>query len=831
MNYIKNRVALCLSVALVLSALSSEITRAAEIVRQWNYSDADDGTIVATLIDDGLMVIEGSGYCNPPGDNNFWKGWNQLGYGDAIKEAVYGEGILGAGPTAFYRCRNLSKVTLPSTLRKIETSAFTGTGIQEITIPDSVSKIEDRAFSQCKQLENIELPVSLKNLGDSVFDNCNELQEVIIDSPKLELIASRTFYNCNNLRSVKIGGGLKTIKYGAFSSCENLESIDLPEGLEYIAEAFDDCHRLTDIIIPRSVTYIDPYAFKDVPGPIGVYCGSYALRRCKEKGWPYYIVDAEENKPEILDDLQYEYYKDVAASIQIPVHMNSATKLTQVRINDTEIPTDTYDVENGIIVISSDYLNTLGADKYSVFMSFNDCAKTTLSAKLYVYEKAADREAPYLIQDTVKFEGSDIDFKFNPGKGDLKTTNVLSLVVDDTIILPDGSTLPFTRTNVRDIIAAYEASLDLDEPFIEEISEDVTLATPSEPIYYATPSEPIKVASVSKPCKLSKKEKRAHQLSTLLAAITNGSDTVFWVDGNTITLSGEYITNMSLPDGNHLIGAIFDNMEKTTDLKKVVLIIGEPEEPPVPEEPDVPNKPADPERPSEPDKPTDPETPDRPEDQNKPNDPPVIDKPNEPHRPTRPNVSIGGGSASSSNKRPSNNKPTLDNGSINSNFKPILPDSGGEFKGSGNEWEYVKPDGTYANNEWVVSGGDWYYVGNDGKLEYGWLLDSTSGSWYMLNEEHNGKFGAAKIGWYLERQDNKWYFFNPSDNAMMTSWQFIDGKWYYFTEHNSAPTYSGNNTSGWSYTPTIETRPYGSMYCSESTPDNHIVDSTGARIQ
>lgn len=41
MNYIKNRVALCLSVALVLPALSSEITRAAEIVRQWNYSDAE----------------------------------------------------------------------------------------------------------------------------------------------------------------------------------------------------------------------------------------------------------------------------------------------------------------------------------------------------------------------------------------------------------------------------------------------------------------------------------------------------------------------------------------------------------------------------------------------------------------------------------------------------------------------------------------------------------------------------------------------------------------------------------------------------------------------
>ena len=288
---------------------------------------------------------------------------------------------------------------------------------------------------------------------------------------------------------------------------------------------------------------------------------------------------------------------------QIPVNMRGATKLTQVRIGSSVVPADDYSVENGLITISSDYLYTLDADKYGISLTFNDCAKTTLSVKLYVYEKVSDREAPYLIQDTIKFDGSDVELKFDPGKSDLETTNVLSLVVDDTIILPEGSTLPLSRTNVRDIVAAYEASLELDEPFIEEIPEDVTVATPSEPLrpatpsepdHITTPSEPVRVATpsepvASKPRKLSRKEKRIRQLSTLLAAIDNGSDTVFWVNDNTITLSGEYISSMDLLDGNHLIGAIFDNTEKTTDLKKVVLIVGEPEEPeipPVPEEPD-----------------------------------------------------------------------------------------------------------------------------------------------------------------------------------------------------------------------------------------------------
>ena len=378
--------------------------------------------------------------------------------------------------------------------------------------------------------------------------------------------------------------------------------------------------------------------------------------------------------------------------------MRGATKLTQVRIGSSVVPADNYSVENGLITISSDYLYTLDADKYGISLTFNDCAKTTLSVKLYVYEKVSDREAPYLIQDTIKFDGSDVELKFDPGKGDLETTNVLSLVVDDTIILPEGSTLPLSRTFVRDIVAAYEASLELDEPFIEEIPEDVTVATPSEPLrpatpselikpatpseplrpatpsepirpattsepdHITTPSEPVRVATpsepvASKPRKLSRKEKRIRQLSTLLAAIDNGSDTVFWVNDNTITLSGEYISSMDLLDGNHLIGAIFDNTEKTTDLKKVVLIVGEPEEPeipPVPEEPDNPPVPEEPDN------------------------TPVPEESEE--STTHENDSDDYDTYEDGDK--------LSDGSINPEHKPTVPSDGGYFNGSGDNCVY-----------------------------------------------------------------------------------------------------------------------------------------------
>ena len=817
----KKHIVLCICTTMIVSTLNIDTIRAAEIVRQWNYSDADDGAIVATLTDDGLMSISGNGWCNPPGDNNFWKGWEDLGYNDAIKEVIYSEGIKSTGPSAFYTCQNLENVTLPSTLKEIERYAFSHTNIQEISIPDSVTVIDDYAFMGCKQLQSVRLPESLTQLGEDVFSVCTNLEQVVIDCPALEILEQYTFQRCDNLYDVKIEGGLKEIEYDVFSQCKNLKSITLPDGLERIDRAFKYCYKLTNITIPKSVTYIDQYAFDDVPGPIGVYCGSYALRRCKEKGWPYYIVDAEENRPEILDDLQYEYYKDVQTDIQIPVDMKGATKLTEVRIGSSVVPTDNYNVENGTITVSSDYLQTLDANKYSLSLTFNDCAVTTLSVKLYVYEKASDREAPYLIQDTIKFDGSDVELKFDPGKGDLETTSVLSLVIDSTIILPGGDTLPLSKTNVRDIIAAYEASLELDEPFIEEIPEDVIVATPSEPVRPATPSEPIKPvtpseparpatpsepvrpatpsepdhlaspsepirsATPSKPRKLSRKEKRIHQLSTLLAAIDNGSDMVFWVDGSTITLSGEYITDMNLSDGNHLIGAIFDNTERTTDLKKVVLIVGEseePEKPPVPEEPEKPPMPEEPERPLVP------------EDTN------IQDS-------------------------------SSDEESSDANYKPSVPDSGGEFEVSGTDWEYIKPDGTLAKDEWVLSEGDWYYIGSDSKLKHGWYVDNASGDWYMLNNEHDGEFGAALSGWYYEPQDSKWYYLDPADNKMLTGWHTIDSKWYYFTEHNTAPTYSGNNLDGWDYTPTTEIRPYGSMYCNEYTPDGYAVDDTGSLIK
>lgn len=532
--------------------------------------------------------------------------------------------------------------------------------------------------------------------------------------------------------------------------------------------------------------------------------------------------------PEALDTIKYEFYKDYPDYVIIPVKLNGASAITQLKVGTDIVDPVYYKLQDGAIILDKEYLLTLEPAKYRVLPTFNDASQTTITnLQLIVYEKAADRAAPYLLQSRVVFDGSDVVLTFDPGKGDLETTNVLALVIDNDIILPNGDILPLSKSNLNLIKDAFEASLDLDEPYEDESLDDVQTpsnarpATPGNAVY-ATPSEAMYISEDAN--RMSKKEKKIYQISTILADLYNGADTVFIIDDCNIILSGDYVSSMNLSEGNHLIGAIFDNTERTTDLKKVILTVSGEDNKPV--DPEDPNKPVDPENPGEDGN-----------ENNKPVDPENPDKPVDPEKPEEGGGSGNGGGGSSSSgsentKGPgTSNNSKLPDGSINPDFKPIIPDDGGHFVGSGDDWGYIKPDGSQAKDEWVSSGGDWYYIDENGKMKSDWFLDRRTNKWYLLNKDHNGKFGAVKTGWIYEKQDGKWYFLNPTDGSTLLGWQFIGGKWYYLTPSNTAPTYFGDNVSGWVYSPSTEIRPLGSMYCDEVTPDNYRVDSSGAWIK
>lgn len=82
---------------------------------------------------------------------------------------------------SFYNCANLSKVTIPGSVKQIERAAFKNCPkLQKIEIPDSVTiekmilsyrtaEIKANAFTNCTKLTEITIPRFVTTIADSVF--------------------------------------------------------------------------------------------------------------------------------------------------------------------------------------------------------------------------------------------------------------------------------------------------------------------------------------------------------------------------------------------------------------------------------------------------------------------------------------------------------------------------------------------------------------------------------------------------------------------------------------------------------------------------------------
>lgn len=122
---------------------------------------------------------------------------------------------------------------------------------------------------------------------------------------------------------------------------------------------------------------------------------------------------------------------------------------------------------------------------------------------------------------------------------------------------------------------------------------------------------------------------------------------------------------------------------------------------------------------------------------------------------------------------------------------------------------------------------EWYHFDGEGFMSVGWFFDRDTGKWYYLSEDHNGFYGHMVTGWHRNPKDQRWYYLDPQSGEMLVGWQSIGGKWYYFAETSNEQTWFYNEHSRiWEFRGS-STRPFGSMYENERTPDGHIVDANG----
>ena len=196
-------------------------------------------------------------------DNAYYLGNNENPYLCLIKASstdisscVINDNCKFISASAFRDCDNLTSITIPNSVVRIENCAFTGCeNLTQVILNEGIETIGDAAFSYCG-LTSITIPNSVVSIGEG-FDN-NYPREMGV------------FYCCP-LTTIILGNHLTVIGNYAFHSCRYLTSITIPNSVTSIGcEAFFGCSSLATVTIPSSVTRIRVRAFEQT-GPT-FYC-------------------------------------------------------------------------------------------------------------------------------------------------------------------------------------------------------------------------------------------------------------------------------------------------------------------------------------------------------------------------------------------------------------------------------------------------------------------------------------------------------------------------------------------------------------------------------
>ena len=193
--------------------------------------------------------------------NGVYGGYNGYNYKIVSEFEIY-DGVTNIAASTFSGCTNLTKVTIPSSVRTIGASAFSGcSSLPAIELPNGIKSLNDGVFSSCIALSKMTIPYGVTNIGKSAFSFCTNLVELTIPD-SVKVIEASAFNRCTALKKLKLPAHLERIESTTFYGCTALTEIEIPESVVSIgASAFSGCTALTEISLPCSVKQIGGSAF------------------------------------------------------------------------------------------------------------------------------------------------------------------------------------------------------------------------------------------------------------------------------------------------------------------------------------------------------------------------------------------------------------------------------------------------------------------------------------------------------------------------------------------------------------------------------------------
>lgn len=200
----------------------------------------------------------------------------------SFDELQYFTGLTSIGSQAFYNCKYMTSMILPSNVESIGDWAFAYCrNLLSFTVPRSVTSITGNIIQGCKSISAITV-----ESGNTVYDSRNDCNAIISTSNNtlisgckntvipntVTAIENCAFNSCTGLVSITIPSSVTTIGTGVFNGCSGLDYITVESG-NTVFDSRENCNAIirtqsnyliagsNNTVIPNGVRSIGDYAF------------------------------------------------------------------------------------------------------------------------------------------------------------------------------------------------------------------------------------------------------------------------------------------------------------------------------------------------------------------------------------------------------------------------------------------------------------------------------------------------------------------------------------------------------------------------------------------
>jgi hypothetical protein len=283
----------------------------------------------------------------------------------------------------FEKCKDIQSFAFesPSSVIRIDLSAFSFASLQSIEIPRNVEILGSSCFSWCQSLSSISFQSnsSLNRIESHAFE-WSSLESITIPR-NVEILGSLCFKSCNSFTSISFepNSQLKRIESEAFLG-SSLESIEIPRNVEFLGSScFSSCKSLASISFkPDSrLTQIGSEAFAssslqsiEIPRNVEIL-GSLCFFRCTSLPFISFEPNSRLNRIE-----SYAFTCSSIQSIEIPRNLRLLDGSAFVAMNSKcvsiEAGHERFAIENEILLDVIDHRLIRDFSSYSCVAIYRD---------------------------------------------------------------------------------------------------------------------------------------------------------------------------------------------------------------------------------------------------------------------------------------------------------------------------------------------------------------------------------------------------------------------------------------------------------------------------